>query len=402
MGLSSTSYRACCPFCCPVSTSVLESFMQRGQIYQRCGSWFLRYWEPVFRDGLAERRRVSVKLAAVDSDYPNRRSVLVLADKVLAPLNSGRVQAESSLTVAVFIENHYLPYVKIGLRASTYKDYNDVFRVHLKRRLGDMRLRDFRTVHGQRMMRDISGIGHTSLLRVKSFLSGVFKHAKREGFIDSENPMRDVSVPGRPKKFKGPVYTMTEIEHISTAVFRKDLGASDVIAVAAFTGLRQSELRGLRWQDYDGEKLNVSRSVWRTHINETKTEASEASVPILPLLQQILNERRVRVKGEPEQYIFAGQRRGTPLNLANLARRVIIPACVEYSEEVEELVQFKGWHAFRRSLATNLMSCGVAPRIIQAILRHSDVTTTMNIYVQPPSAESREALDKIAQMLANV
>jgi hypothetical protein len=51
-------------------------------------------------------------------------------------------------------------------------------------------------------MRDIaeknSDVGHKTLLRIKSFLSGVFKHARREGFVDTPNPMIDVSVPGRP------------------------------------------------------------------------------------------------------------------------------------------------------------------------------------------------------------
>jgi len=374
--------------------------VQRGHIYKRRGSWLLRYWEPVHHEGTVRKVRRAVKLAPVNDDFPSKRSVLLLAEKILAPLNSGRVQAESSFTVNHFIDVYYLPHVKRELRPSTYKDYNDVFRVHLKGRLGDIRLRDFRTVTGQKLMREITGIGHTSLLRVKSFLSGVFKHAKREGFLDGENPMRDVSVPGRPKKFKGPVYTMHEIENIADAIARKDKKAFVVMSVAAFTGLRLSELRGLRWQDYDGQSLHIGRSVWRTVVNETKTESSQASVPVLPLLQKILNEHRVRVSGEGQQYMFAGERRQTPLNLANLARRVIIPACQEYSDEIQELVSWKGWHAFRRSLATNLSSCGVEPRIIQAILRHSDIGTTMNIYVQPPDTEARAALDKIADLLA--
>jgi integrase len=181
---------------------------------------------------------------------------------------------------------------------------------------------------------------------VKSFLSGVFKHAKREGFLDGENPIRDVSAPGRPKKFKGPVYSMSDIATIVEAVaaqdIRSDIRSFAVVSVAAFTGLRLSELRGLRWKDYDGRSLHVGRSVWRTIVNETKMESSEASMPVLSLRQKVLNEHRARVKGGEEQYIFAGEKRGTPLNLVNLARRVIIPACQQYSEKIEESVQFKG------------------------------------------------------------
>jgi hypothetical protein len=112
--------------------------MQRGYIYKRRGSWLLRYWEPVLREGATSKVRRAVKLAPVNKDFPSKRSVLLLAEKVLAPLNSGQVQPESSLTVAHFIDVYYLPHVKRELRLSTYKDYNDVFRVHLKERLGDV------------------------------------------------------------------------------------------------------------------------------------------------------------------------------------------------------------------------------------------------------------------------
>jgi integrase len=87
--------------------------------------------------------------------------------------------------------------------------------------------------------------------------------------------MRDVSVPGKPQKFRGAVYTMEEIEQIGRCVGEVDMTAFTAISVAAFAGLRLSELRGLRWSDYDGQSLAVSRSVWRTHVGPTKTEASK-------------------------------------------------------------------------------------------------------------------------------
>jgi integrase/recombinase XerD len=193
-------------------------------------------------------------------------------------------------------------------------------------------------------------------------------------------------------KFHGEVYTMHEIEQIAECVGAVDMKAFAVISVAAFAGLRMSELRGLRWCDFDGDSLKSCRSVWRTHVGPTKTASSEESVPVLPILKKVLDDHRVRVKGKDQDYIFAGDRRGTPLNLANLAKRVIKPAL---AKNELELLKWKGWHAFRRSLATNLYSCGVAPKVIQAILRHSDIGTTLAYYVSTPDAEAREALQKI-------
>jgi len=164
-----------------------------------------------------------------------------------------------------------------------------------------------------------------------------------------------------------------------------------VIATAAVTGLRMSEIRGLRWSDFDGENLHVRRSVWRTHVGQTKTEDSERSVPVLPLLQKVLE--KYRGDASSDAYIFAGEKRGAPLNLPNLAARDIKPALKNAMQKDPELkLEWKGWHAFRRGLASNLYSLGIQPKVIQAILRHSDIGTTLSYYVQTPYEESRDAL----------
>jgi integrase len=250
--------------------------------------------------------------------------------------------------------------------------------------------------------KDNVNVGHKTLLRIKSFLSGTFKHAKREGLTAFENPMRDVSVPGRPKKFRGEVYTVSEIENIGEAVGKADHRAFAAVSVAAFAGLRLSEIRGLRWADYDGRSLRISRSVWRTHVGPTKTEESEASVPVLPLLAKILDDHRVRTGGADSDYIFRGERRGSPLNLHNLVRRVILPALNEYACEIGTPIPWKGWHAFRRGLASNLYDLGVKPKVIQAILRHSDIGTTLAYYVETPDEETRAALAKIEEWIKAV
>ena len=130
----------------------------------------------VLQDGAKVRKKSFHRLAPVNKEYPSKRSVLILAKKVLAPINTGRVQPESSMTVAKFIEDVYLPHVKTNLKPSTYKDYKkDAFERHLKKRLAGLRLRDFRTGHAQKIISEVmesTGIGHKTGLRVKEFPVG--------------------------------------------------------------------------------------------------------------------------------------------------------------------------------------------------------------------------------------
>jgi integrase len=163
--------------------------------------------------------------------------------------------------------------------------------------------------------------------------------------------------------------------------------ASTVIAVAGFTGLREGEIRGLQWRDYDGQSLNVCRSVWRTHVVAPKTESSGDMVPVIPSLRVILDEHRNGVPNTPTAYIFAGERRGTPLHLDNLSRRVIQPAING---------GWQGWHAFRRGLATRLHEGKVQIEVIQEILRHSDPKVTRDSYVMVKSQKTRKALGRLS------
>ncbi len=338
-------------------------------------------------NGQPVRKQRCVRLAPANAEYPTKRSVELLADRHLQPINSQVVTPESATPVAVFIEKFYLPRCQRELRPSTYKAYSDIFNIHLKNRLGNTRLRDFRTVHAQRLLRQISGVGHRSLLHIKSFLSGVFKYAKREGLLDGINPVMDASVPGRPDYNKGPAYTVGEVEDI---LFALQEPAKAVVAVAAFTGLRSSELRGLRVGDFDGECIHVARSVWRTHVGETKTPASRALVPLIPVLVPVL--KQLCAGRGPHEYIFAGER-GGPLNLANLANRNIKPAMAA------KKIKWKGWHGFRRGLGSNLYALGVKPVVIQSILRHSDVATTLGYYVVTPTQEAHDAMKQLEDAL---
>jgi integrase len=404
--------------------------MQKGYTYLERGKWRLR-WRETDSNGKVITRFAT--LATKDENYPSKRSVQLLAQKHLEPLNAGRTQPDSLMLVADFIEKNYLPFVQQNLRPSTYKDYrSDIYERHLVDRLGTIKLRDFRTVNAQRLIaaihKDNPEIGHKTLLRVKSFLSGVFRYARTEGLLDDNNPVRDVTLPHgvRRKKFVGATYTVPEIIKLLLTISSDEL-ATAVVAVAAFTGLRLSELRGLQWGDYDeaNQRLNVSRSMWRTQIQPTKTESSEASVPVLPMLKMFIQNHRHHLVGmveegdlgktlQPTDWMFEGERRRTSLNLNNLVRRTINPllnvcTCglrLDYHKEAAHefeldkmIPQWRGWHSFRRSLASNLYSLGVKPALIQAILRHADINTTLTYYVEVSEKDVKAALDELNSLM---
>src|SRR5215472_10700384 len=132
---------------------------QKGYLFHRYASWFVRFMDDVRQpDGTIKRKLVCKKLdVPYGGEYRTKNSVALFVKELLAPINSGRLNPESTQTVTEFVECIYFPeFVNRQLRASTQKQYSDIWSAHLKGRLGKVTLRDFRTVHGEQLLANIA------------------------------------------------------------------------------------------------------------------------------------------------------------------------------------------------------------------------------------------------------
>jgi integrase len=84
---------------------------------------------------------------------------------------------------------------------------------------------------------------------------------------------------------------------------------------------------------------------------------------------------------------------GNPINLDALAANVIVPLVTKAG------VQWDGWHAFRRGLATNLYQLGVSAKIIQRILRQATVAVTQNCYIKTADSDAVAAMQQFERSL---
>jgi integrase len=392
---------------------------QAGYVFRRYGGWFLRFYDDVLQaEGTIKRVQKCERLCDYDGEHRTKASVKQLAQDKLAPLNSGLLNPQATMLVSAFVDKIYLPeYVEKRLRPASIKQYSDIYHNHIEPRLGKLTLRGFRTVHGEQMLAQIAEqakLGRSSLRHCKAFLSGCFKQAKRLGILDGLNPIQDTSIPKMPEgELDTYAYTLGEIKAM-LAVMPEP--AWTVVLTDALTGLRKSEIRGLTWGSFDGKELTVTRSVWNCTVAEPKTRRSRSPIPVVKQLADALEAHKLRAGAlaKPNLPIFqAGN--GQPLNLDNLVRRVIVPAlspCAVCKKQEEEhkpeghvyerdksLPEWHGWHAFRRGLATNLHTLGVAAKDIQAILRHSDIRLTMNVYVKSVNETQVSAMDSLSEKL---
>jgi integrase len=365
---------------------------QQGYVYRKGSLWLLRYYDSEFSsDGLVGRVQKTKKLANFGPGCPNKTAARDLAREFLESINLARNTPEAAMTLTCFAEDRYLPFVQKHKRISTYHGYRNMWKRYLKPR-GEIMLREFRTVDGERMLESVAmeyKLTSTTLAHIKAFLSGTFRYAKRQGVINSENPMRDVVLPkGKPP---GETYAYS-LEEITQMLNVLPEPAATIVAVAAFTGVRKSELRGFLWENYDGEHMLISQSYWRGHALEPKTRQSRAPVPIIAKLAERLDCHRT-LSGSPTKGLIFTSPVGNAVNLDALTAHVIVPLVTKVG------VSWHGWHAFRRGLATNLHQLSIADKTIQRILRHANVAVTQACYIKTADSEVSAAMQKFERSL---
>jgi integrase len=374
--------------------------MQRGRIYKKDASWWFRFKTPVIQNGKKIWIDRYERLAPADQ-FASAAAVekAGLLSQYRTELDTSRMTPSTMQMVNDFIEHVYFPRKKETLRPSTLHGYKHIWQRHLKSRIKGMRMCDFRLQVAQQLLDRIARETPTlsssiNLRHIKWFAVSVFNLAAQVDAFNPnlKNPFADLEIPKTERTTaKTRHATLDDVVSIIGAL---DEPAATVVAVAAFTGLRKSELQALRWEDLKGNELHVQRTAWRTTDvrEQTKTEASAAPVPVIPILAKHLEAHRRSFPSDG--FVFTGEKLGRPLDLHNLANRVIRPALKKKN------MPWPGWHGFRRGLSTTLYELGTDAKTRQAILRHADVNVTERHYTKSVDAISQAAMKKVQKALA--
>jgi integrase len=171
----------------------------------------------------------------------------------------------SKMTIAEFLRNEWLPLIA-KKKPSTVRGYTDIVEQRLIPRLGDVRLPELTVGDIVRVYTDLlqsgravgnGGISERSLKHTHSVLHSALEYAVGAGFI-GHNPARRLPRDARPKPQNVEMRTWSAEQ---VRVFLKSLKGDRLFgcfAIALMTGLRRSELLGLRWDDIDLEKRQLA------------------------------------------------------------------------------------------------------------------------------------------------
>lgn len=170
----------------------------------------------------------------------------------------------------------------------------------------------------------------------------------------------------------------------------------DLVRLGLVTGMRQSEIRCLRWSEVD-----FAAQAIRLERQRTKQKAAQ-TIPLTPDAEALLSARRravvtdaERTGTEPGPYVFPSPT-GEPWTKDSVSHRFRDYADKAGLGTEDGRLRFR-FHDLRHTVGTRLTAADVPLGVVAQVLGHSSVTTTMR-YAHAADAVKREALNKLPRV----
>lgn len=366
--------------------------------------WWLLHWQDEFANGKRIRKRRRSKLAPASTC---EREVKKIAAELLRPLNQGLVSVGSAISFNYYVQNEYEGAVLPLMAKATQDRYRGILENYLNPSFGKMCLRDLTPLTLQKYFTGMSTskLSHESIDKIRDVLSSVLGSAKDFGLLVA-NPVEGVRLPRDTRGRKSRPYVPPEKFSALLALIPEPY--STMVHTAVYTGLRVSELVGLRWSNLHSDSITIEQRCCRGDWGAPKSQASSATIAVsqnvvarlerLKTLTVTVRAGRATRKYRavhtfgPDDLVFQSLKNGRPMRDNNILVRHIKPAGRILG------MPWLNWRSLRTSYATWLKLAGADVKDAQAQMRHSRASTTLDIYQQFVPESQRKVVDRLSQL----
>jgi integrase len=359
---------------------------QQGCLYREKRKAGPSVWVFRFRDGRSHRK---VVVGSVEK-LRTKTQATKACESLRSTINR---DAGSPLNIAELVDHYTEKELNDdGAKAySTRAMYTSYIRCWILPEWGEHALCDVRTVAVEEWLRALP-LANASRAKIRNIMHALYNHAMRYEWLD-KNPISLVRQSAKRERVPD-VLTVAEIAALLTELREP---CKTAVFLAFSTGLRVSELLGLRWDDvhFDTMEIRPCRAIVDQVIGPLKTDASDKPLPMDTALADVLMEWRGKCPyNQDGDFIFGSPDKDgrQPYWPDSLMRKGIRPAAVRAG-----VSKHIGWHSFRRTLATLLQGNGETVKTTQDMLRHATSRLTLELYAQGTMPEKRLAQARIIQ-----
>jgi len=333
-----------------------------------------------------------------------RKEAVEKMQQALAELQKGMPVISERTTVGEYLQMWLEDIARATLRPRSHEKYAQVLRLYLLPHIGHIRLTKLTPAQVQKMLNQLvaSGLSPSTAQYCHAVLRRALGQAEKWGMV-ARNVAKMVDTPKGERKKAQPL-TLEQIHALLEQARGHRLYALFVLAVSL--GLRQGELLGLRWQDVDFEhgllhvRVQLQRVGGRFALLEPKSESSRRTLQLPDFVAEALRQHRANQlleraqmgaewRGEWDLVFLTSA--GTPINSRNLLRTY-------YGLLRKAGIPRVPFHTLRHTAASWLLAMGCDIRTVQAVLGHSQIGITADLYTHIVPALLKDAAQKMEQL----
>ena len=402
--------------------------LQNGESQRKDGKYEFKY---VDVNG-TRRSAYSWKLVATDKVPEGKRCELSLREmekQIRRDLEDGiSTHTANSITLNELFDTYMSTK---ELKQSTRTNYMYMYKNYVsdvigKRRIGSIKYSDIKKFYNSLILE--KKFKPNSMEIINTILHPVFTMAVRDGYIrtnPSDGVMAEIKKSHNWEKPKRHALTEEQQAKFIDFVANSETYSHWLPLLTVFlgTGCRVGEIIGLTWDDCNFAEGIISINhnlIYRQqddgkcemHITTPKTESGKRIVPMFEAVRKaLLQEKKQQMKQGFNSTIIDGysgfiftNRCGYVHNPQTINRAIkrIYTACNE--QEVEQakkehrqpiLIPHFSVHNLRHTFCTRFCENETDLKIIQEIMGHSDITTTMNIYNEATKERKQESFARL-------
>jgi integrase len=382
---------------------VLKEDIMKGYVRQRGDRYYAVIYEG--RDPVTGKEHRTWHPAGTDRVDAER-----LAIKLAATENS-RVDAVRALTFGAYLTGQWLPGKKLHLATSTYRGYERNVQLHILPTLGKVSIRRLRYQQIEALYDSLlhpatrRGLAPKTVYEIHLVINGALADALRRGLVT-----RNVAVVARAPKQRSLQRTegMSLTEDELRQLMRTAAGHRlfPLYWLTAMTGMRRSEVLGLKWPDIDFTKrrLHLNRGLvavgYEVHETRGKTKTARRAISLDDTTLTILAGWRAFQAAEfaavgidnDEQWVFTDGD-GQPVHphaVYEAFRRIVHNAGIP-------VIRF---HDLRHTHGSLLIKDGIPVKVVSERLGHANIAYTMQTYqhlLPGMQADAARATERLAR-----
>ncbi len=357
------------------------------RIFKRYGNYYLDY---TFKGKRIKKR-------APGRTHAQALEELARIQRLIERKDDGAIDNSFPLA-GIFSE--YLDSVNVS--KSTYTRYKGLLNRMLKyfEEIGITSVSTLKTHHIREFISSLAaqGMSNKTINDHISRLQAAMKYCHTNGYIAS-NPTLAISKLSKKQSVERRQFTQLEIQ---TLLENITPSISDLVKFALYSGCRKDELLHLRWSDLDlsSDVIQISSKKGSWGEWRPKTRAGIREIPIIAPLKELIEEMLTK-RDTTIDWLFVTKdntRRGNNVNRSfrHSVDRMLTALHPEWSEErITEERKKLVFHSLRHTFATRLANTGIPPKVLQKVMGHESIETTLKIYAKAEQ-DGRDYLTKIA------